>query len=70
VNLCQALQRIAERCERIGRENRLPARHGIILLQLVSFSGKWLATVNGAGLVASIALIITVPRWRLEHGSG
>ena len=25
----------------------------------MSFSGKWLATVNGAGLVASIALIIT-----------
>jgi hypothetical protein len=56
--LRQTLRRLADRRERIAWGNRQPASHGIIIVQSLSLFGKWVATVNGAGLIASIALMI------------
>jgi hypothetical protein len=58
MSLSHAWRRLAERRERIWRGNRQPATHAIILVQGVSAFGKLVATVNGGGLVASVALII------------
>jgi hypothetical protein len=59
MNLHQTLRRFGNSLHRLLRLDSFPpADHGINLVLQLSFLGKVAITVNGAGLVAAIALII------------